>query len=140
MFSFAFSTQITIILPFGRQLYQSNEITYLSRSQIAIQCAHPRYLQAVEALQSKWSEVLQRPIEEIKEIQNVLVDSTDLSFFDVDYLFQKNWEKADFLLDIPAEAILESLQTLKVDTGITFGCDLGATLRRVFKLILSVAL
>jgi len=112
-----------------RQLYQSNEITRLSRSQIAIQCSHPRYLQAIEALQCKWSEVLQRPIEEIKEIQNLLVDSTDLSYMDADYLFRKNWEKTDFLLDIPPEAILESLQTLKVDTGITFGCDLGATLR-----------
>ena len=123
------ATQNETKLPVGRQLYISNEITRLPRSQIAIQCSHPRYLEAVEALQSNWSEILQRPIEEIKEIQNVLVDSTDLSFMDVDYLFQKNWEKADFLLDIPAEAILESLQTLKVDTGITFGCDLGSTLR-----------
>ena len=124
-----FSKANEIILPKIRKLYQSNEITHLPRSQIAIQCSHPRYLQAIEALQSNWSEVLQRPIEEIKEIQNLLVDSTDLSYMDADYLFQKNWEKADFLQDIPAEAILESLQTLKVDTGITFGCDLGATLR-----------
>ena len=124
-----FSKSNEIILPKVRQLYQSNEITHLSRSQIAIQCSHPRYLEAIDALQSNWSEVLQRPIEEIKEIQNLLVDSTDLSYMDADYLFRKNWEKADFLQDIPSEAILESLQTLKVDTGITFGCDLGATLR-----------
>jgi hypothetical protein len=35
-----------------RQLYQSNEITRLSRSQIAIQCSHSRYLEAIDALQS----------------------------------------------------------------------------------------
>ena len=53
---------------------------FSSRSELVGIFADEVYLKYIEKLQTKWAEILGRPLEEIIQIQNFIIDQTHLSY------------------------------------------------------------
>lgn len=60
-----------------------------ARSELVAIFADEAYLEFIFDLQTKWAEKLDRPVNEIIEIQNLIIDSTHLSHLDVNWLLKK---------------------------------------------------
>ena len=85
-----------------------------SRSSLVSQLADEKYLKMVEKSQQKWAKVFERPINEVKEIQDTILDSTHLNHVDVDVLFERNWiENGDLLAYITPRQIITTFMAIK---------------------------
>lgn len=99
-----------------------------TRSELVTQFADDAYMAYVFQLQSGWAQVTNRPVDDIIKIQNMIIDSTDLSHIDINWLFQKNWKLSDSLTFVNLDMVVTTFMALKQETGITFGADLGMVL------------
>ena len=103
--------------------------TVSSRSNLVSQLADKKYIEMIEISQNRWAKVFERPLEEVKAVQNAIIDSTHLNHIDIDHLFQRNWaENGDLLAYITPAQIVTTFMSIKQETGITFGNDLGILL------------
>ena len=112
-----------------RQVYQNDEMKFMSRSALSKKVSTQEYKKYVRQLQTQWSRDLERPVSEIAQIQDFLIDITDMNYEDMDFLFSENFAVSPALLDIPVNAMMNTIAAIKDDDGITFGKDLGQILR-----------
>ena len=112
-----------------REIYQNDTIKFMSRSGLSKAISSSKYKRHIQQLQKQWARDLERPVSEIIQIQDFLIDITDMSYEDMDFLFTQNFEVSPALLDIPVNAMMNTIAAIKDDNGITFGKDLGQILR-----------
>ena len=80
-----------IIKKYFKYLANSKDSLRIRDDVASINVADEKYIEMIEISQNKWAKVFERPLEEVKALQNAIIDSTHLNHIDIDHLFQRNY-------------------------------------------------